>query len=208
MMNKDFLGYARVSTQLQKEDRQIIALLEYGVPKSCIFTDKQSGRDFERKNYKRMLKELKSDNILVIKSIDRLGRNYDEIKEQWRYITKDIGADIVVLDIPLLDTSLKRDLIGTLVSDIVLELLSFVAQNERELIKQRQAEGIAVAKAKGIKFGRPKRYKASDYTDILQKYHNRDISQKQAKSLIGCSDATFYRISAEYGILYKTSKNL
>ena len=207
-MNRKHIGYARVSTQMQKEDRQIIALMEYGVPKSCIFVDKQSGHDFERKNYKQMLKKRKSGNILVVKSIDRLGRNYDEIKEQWRYITKDISADIVVLDMPLLDTSLKRDLIGTLVSDIVLELLSFVAQNERELIKQRQAEGIAAAKAKGIKFGRPKRYKVSDYIDILQKYHNRDISQKRAKSLIGCSDATFYRLSAEFGILYKNSKNV
>ncbi|MBR6399767.1 MAG: recombinase family protein [Firmicutes bacterium] len=207
-MNRKHIGYARVSTQMQKEDRQIIALVEYGVPKSCIFVDKQSGRDFERKNYKRMLKKLNKANILVVKSIDRLGRNYDEIKEQWRYITKDIGADIVVLDMPLLDTSLKRDLIGTLVSDIVLELPSFVAQNERELIKQRQAEGIAVAKAKGVKFGRPKRYKASDHTDILKKYHKRELSQKQAKSLIGCSDATFYRPSAEYGIIYKTSKKL
>lgn len=207
-MNRKYIGYARVSTQIQKEDRQIIALMEYGVSKSCIFVDKQSGRDFERKNYKRMLKKLNKANILVVKSIDRLGRNYDEIKEQWRYITKDIGADIVVLDMPLLDTSLKRDLIGTFVSDIVLELLSFVAQNERELIRQRQAEGIAIAKAKGVKFGRPQKYKAENYANILHKYHKRDISQKQAKRLIGCSDATFYRISAEYGILYKTSKNL
>ena len=207
-MNNNYIGYARVSTQLQNEDRQIIALMEYGVPKSCIFTDKQSGRDFKRTNYKRMLKKLKSGNILVVKSIDRLGRNYDEIKEQWRYITKDIGADIVVLDMPLLDTSLKRDLIGTLVSDIVLQLLSFVAQNERELIRQRQAEGIAIAKAKGIKFGRPKKYKAENYVNILQKYHNGKITQAKAKSCIGCSDATFYRLSAEYGKLYKTSKNV
>ena len=207
-MNRKHIGYARVSTQIQKEDRQIIALMEYGVSKSCIFVDKQSGRDFERKNYKRMLKKLNKGNILVVKSIDRLGRNYDEIKEQWRYITKDIGADIVVLDMPLLDTSLKRDLIGTFVSDIVLELLSFVAQNERDLIKQRQAEGIAVAKAKGVRFGRPKRYKVSDYTDILKKYHKRDISQAQAKRLIGCSNATFYRLSSEYGNLYKNSKNV
>ena len=207
-MNNKYIGYARVSTQIQKEDRQIIALMDYGVSKSCIFVDKQSGRDFERKNYKRMLKKLKSGNILVVKSIDRLGRNYDEIKEQWRFITKDIGADIVVLDMPLLDTSLKRDLIGTLVSDIVLELLSFVAQNERELIRQRQAEGIAIARAKGIKFGRPKKYKAENYANVLRKYHNGKITQARAKSLIGCSDATFCRLSAEYGRLYKNSKNV
>ena len=207
-MNRKYIGYARVSTQIQKEDRQIIALMEYGVSKSCIFVDKQSGRDFERKNYKRMLKKLNKGNILVVKSIDRLGRNYDEIKEQWRYITKDIGSDIVVLDMPLLDTSVKKNLIGTLVSDIVLELLSFVAQNERELIKQRQAEGIAAAKAKGIKFGRPKAYRAADYKDILCKYKSRDITQAEAKALIGCSDATFYRLSAEFDILYKNSKNV
>ena len=207
-MNTHYIGYARVSSRDQNEDRQIIALTEFGVPPSAVFVDKVSGKDFDRKNYKRMLKKLKIGNILVVKSIDRLGRNYDEIKEQWRYITKDIGADIVVLDMPLLDTSLKRDLIGTLVSDIVLELLSFVAQNERELIKQRQAEGIAVAKAKGVRFGRPKKYKTSDYIDILQKYHKRNLTQSQAKRLIGCSDATFYRLSAEFGNLYKNSKNV
>ena len=204
-MNCDYIGYARVSTKEQNEDRQIIALEEFGVAESSIFIDKASGKDFERNNYKKMLKKLKNGQILVIKSIDRLGRNYEEITEQWRIITKKIGADIIVLDMPLLDTTTHKDLLGAFISDIVLQLLSFVAQNERENIKQRQTEGIAVAKAKGIKFGRPKKYKTSDYIDILQKYHKREISQKQAKILIGCSDATFYRISAEYCILYKNS---
>ena len=208
MMNKNYIGYARVSTQMQNDDRQIIALTEYGVPTNRIYADKVSGKDFERANYKRMIKRLKIGSVLVIKSIDRLGRNYAEILEQWRHITKVIGADIVVLDMPLLDTAAKTDLIGTLVSDIVLQLLSFVAQNERELIRQRQAEGIAIAKAKGIKFGRPKKYKAENYENILRKYHNGKITQARAKSLIGCSDATFYRLSAEYGNLYKNSKNV
>lgn len=201
-------GYARVSTQMQNDDRQIMALTEYGVPENRIFTDKVSGKDFERANYKRMIKQLKIGSVLVIKSIDRLGRNYGEILEQWRHITKVIGADIVVLDMPLLDTAAKTDLIGTLVSDIVLQLLSFVAQNERELIRQRQAEGIAIAKAKGIKFGRPKKYKTAAYTDILREYHDRKITQAQAKERIGCSNATFYRMSAEFVKLYKNSKNV
>ena len=154
-MNKKY-GYARVSTKEQNTDRQITSLLEAGLNKNQIFEDKKSGKDFERPEYQKLLKTLKNGDILYITEIDRLGRNYDEIQEQWKHITKEIGADIVVLDMPLLDTRTKgKDLTGTFVSDLVLQILSYVAQTERESIKKRQAEGIATAKEKGVKFGRP-----------------------------------------------------
>ena len=191
-MENKLLGYVRVSTREQKEDRQVIALMEYGVPKAAIYTDKVSGKDFDRRNYKRMLKKLKKGNILVVKSIDRLGRNYEEIIEQWRYITKEIGADIVILDIPILNTNSHKDLIGTLVSDIVLQLLSFVAQNERENIRQRQAEGIAAAKARGVKFGRPIKYIPENHLDIIIRYKNREVSRNETARLIGCSPSTLH----------------
>ena len=148
-------GYIRVSSRDQKEDRQQIAMKEVGVELQNIYADKQSGKDFNRPQYKKMLRKLKKDDLLYIKSIDRLGRNYEEILQQWRILTKEKGVDIVVLDMPLLDTRRGKDLMGTFLSDIVLQVLSFVAENERTNIKQRQAEGIAAAKAKGIKFGRP-----------------------------------------------------
>lgn len=148
-------GYIRVSSKDQKEDRQQIALKEVGVERQNIYVDKQSGKDFNRPQYKKMLRKLKKDDPLYIKSIDRLGRNYEEILQQWRILTKEKGVDIVVLDMPLLDTRRGKDLMGTFLSDIVLQVLSFVAENERTNIKQRQAEGIAAAKAQGIKFGRP-----------------------------------------------------
>ena len=148
-------GYVRVSSKDQNEDRQMIALREVGVPEKNIFVDKQSGKDFNRPKYKRLLKRLKTDDLLYIKSIDRLGRNYEEIQNQWRIITKDKKVDIVVLDMPLLDTRRGKDLVGTFLSDIVLQVLSFVAENERSNIRQRQAEGIAAAKARGVRFGRP-----------------------------------------------------
>ena len=147
-------GYVRVSTREQNEQRQVVALKEYGIAEKRIYMDKQSGKDFERPNYKRLIRKIKNGDTLVIKSIDRLGRNYDEILEQWRIITKEKQAAIVVLDMPLLDTKQNRDLTGTLIADIVLQLLSYVAQTEREFIRQRQAEGIAAAKARGVKFGR------------------------------------------------------
>ena len=150
-------GYARVSTKEQNELRQLIALREFGLTDRAIFVDKQSGKDFDRRSYQRLLRKLKDGDILAIKSIDRLGRNYEEILEQWRVITKEKGAAIVVLDMPLLDTRRNRDLTGTLIADIVLQLLSYVAQTEREFIHQRQAEGIAAAKARGVKFGRPRK---------------------------------------------------
>ena len=148
-------GYIRVSSKDQKEDRQQIALKEVGVERLNIYVDKRSGKDFNRPQYKKMLRKLKKDDLLYIKSIDRLGRNYEEILQQWRILTKEKGVDIVVLDMPLLDTRRGKDLMGTFLSDIVLQVLSFVAENERTNIKQRQSEGIAAAKAQGIKFGRP-----------------------------------------------------
>lgn len=153
-MNGKTYGYIRVSSRDQNEDRQRIAMREFGIPDGFIFMDKQSGKDFERPGYKRLMRKIKPADTLVIKSIDRLGRNYDEILEQWRLITKERQIAVVVLDMPLLDTRQGRDLTGTLIADIVLQLLSYVAQTEREFIRQRQAEGIAAAKAKGVKFGR------------------------------------------------------
>ncbi len=148
-------GYIRVSTKEQNEDRQLLAMNDLGISQGCLFIDKQSGKDFERPAYKRMIKRMKKDDLLYIKSIDRLGRNYEEIQQQWRVITKDKGVDICVIDMPLLDTRRGKDLVGTFLSDIVLQVLSFVAENERANIRQRQAEGIAAAKARGVKFGRP-----------------------------------------------------
>ena len=148
-------GYVRVSSQEQNEDRQLDALRVLEIAEQNIFIDKQSGKDFERPQYKRLIRKVKREDLIYIKSIDRLGRNYSEIQEQWRYLTKEKGADIVVLDMPLLDTRRGKDLMGTFLSDIVLQVLSFAAENERTNIRQRQAEGIAAAKARGVKFGRP-----------------------------------------------------
>ena len=153
-MNKEY-GYIRVSSREQNEDRQLIALREVSVPEQNIFMDKQSGKDFDRPQYKKLIRRLKPDDLLYVKSIDRLGRNYKEIQDQWRVLTKEKGVDIVVLDMPILDTRRGKDLMGTFLSDIVLQVLSFVAESERSSIRQRQAEGIAAAKAKGVRFGRP-----------------------------------------------------
>lgn len=153
----EIYGYIRVSSKDQNEDRQLIALTELGIPLGRLFMDKQSGKDFDRPAYQKMLKKLRPGDQLYVKSIDRLGRNYKDIMEQWRSITKEIGADITILDMPLLDTTNSRDLLGTFISDIVLQLLSFVAENERDNIRKRQAEGIAAAKARGVRFGQPKK---------------------------------------------------
>ena len=187
-------GYARVSTKEQNEDRQIIALSEYGVAAKNIYLDKASGKDFERDNYKRMIKRLRKSDILIIKSIDRLGRNYEEIINQWQHITKTVGADIVVLDMPLLDTTKNKDFLGTFIADLVLQILSFVSQNERENIRQRQAEGIAAAKARGVHFGRKLEFIADNYIDIFNRYRCRYISIEEAMSMIGCSKSTFYHM--------------
>ena len=160
-------GYVRVSAKDQNEDRQMVALKEYGVPYEQIISEKQSGKDFERRNYKMLIGKLKKEDLLVIKSIDRLGRNYEEIIKQWQLITKDIGADIFVIDMPLLDTRTNKDFLGTFIGDLVLQILSFVSQNERENIKQRQAEGIAAAKARGVIFGRPQIFFCDNYIGIV-----------------------------------------
>ena len=183
-------GYARVSTREQNEARQIIALQEFGVDQ--IFLDKQSGKDFNRPQYQAMITLLHPDDILVIKSIDRLGRNYDEILEQWRIITKEKRAAIVVLDMPLLDTRSSRDLTGTLIADIVLQLLSYCAESERRAIKQRQAEGIAAAKARGKKFGAPsKKTDPALFQDCLTAYQHREITCREAGKRLGVSHVTF-----------------
>ena len=163
-------GYIRVSTREQNEDRQWIALREVGVPEKNILLDKQSGKDFLRPQYRRLVRKLKKDDLLYIKSIDRLGRNYGEILEQWRLLTKEKGVDIVVLDMPLLDTRRGKDLMGTFLSDIVLQVLSFVAENERVNIRQRQAEGIAAAKARGVRFGRPPKPLPENFHSVYQRW--------------------------------------
>lgn len=186
-------GYVRVSTKEQNEQRQVVSLLQFGLEMKNIYMDKQSGKDFERKNYKRLMKKMKVDDTLVIKSIDRLGRNYDEILEQWRVITKEKGAAIVVLDMPLLDTRKSRDLTGTLIADIVLQLLSYVAETERVFIRQRQAEGIAVAKANGVRFGRPPKEKPEEFYSICKQWKDKKTSARKAASMLGISHKTFLR---------------
>ena len=171
-------GYIRVSSKDQKEDRQQIALKEVGVELQNIYVDKQSGKDFNRPQYKKMLRKLKKDDLLYIKSIDRLGRNYEEILQQWRILTKEKGVDIVVLDMPLLDTRRGKDLMGTFLSDIVLQVLSFVAENERTNIKQRQAEGITAAKAQGIKFGRPPLPLPDNFYEVHKAWRSKKITLK------------------------------
>lgn len=190
-------GYVRVSTREQNEDRQIIAMGEYGIERKNIFTDKESGKDFERRDYKRLIKVLKKGDVVVVKSIDRLGRNYNEIIEQWRRITQVKRADVVVMDMPLLDTTKNKDLFGTFISDLVLQILSFVAENERVNIRQRQAEGIAAAKARGMKFGRPIKYRAEDYVELYERVKRREVNKKQAMEIMGACETTYYRVMRE-----------
>lgn len=186
-------GYIRVSTKEQNEDRQVDALSEHHIAKENLYFDKQSGKNFKRPAYQMLIKKLQPGDILVVKSIDRLGRNYEEILEQWRLITKEIQANIRVLDMPLLDTSIQRDLTGTLISDIVLQILSYMAQNERENIRQRQAEGIAAAKARGMKFGRPEKKLPQNFLYMVQKWQNKELSAFEVSAELGISTATFYR---------------
>lgn len=185
-------GYIRVSTREQNEDRQRIALREAGVPEKNVCMDKQSGKDFNRPQYKRLLRKLKKDDLLYIKSIDRLGRNYEEILRQWRFLTKEKGVDIVVLDMPLLDTRRGKDLMGTFLSDIVLQVLSFVAENERSNIRQRQAEGIAAAKARGVRFGRPPLPMPENFYGVHQAWRAKKITLEQAASACNMPVGTFY----------------
>lgn len=186
-------GYIRVSSADQNEDRQLVALRSCKVPECNLFVDKQSGKDFERPEYRRMLRRLKRDDLLYVKSIDRLGRNYGEILEQWRLLTKEKGVDIVVLDMPLLDTRSGKDLMGTFIADLVLQILSFVAQNERENIRQRQAEGIAAAKARGVPFGRPALPLPENFEEVVSSWRNKEIDFASALQQTGMRPATFYR---------------
>lgn len=187
----EIYAYVRVSTREQNEDRQLIAMNELQVPQKNIFIDKQSGKDFERPQYKKLLKKLRRDDLLYIKSIDRLGRNYNEIQEQWRILTKDKGVDIVVLDMPLLDTRRGKDLMGTFLSDIVLQVLSFVAENERMNIRQRQAEGIAAAKAKGVRFGRIPKPLPENFHAVYQRWKRGEITGTAAAKECGMPLSTF-----------------
>ena len=196
-MSNEIYGYIRVSSKDQNEDRQRIAMHEAGVDDKHIFMDKQSGKDFERPGYKRVLRKLKPDDTLIIKSIDRLGRNYEEILEQWRIITKEKRAAIVVLDMPLLDTRQGRDLTGTLIADIVLQLLSYVAQTEREFIRQRQAEGIAAAKANGVRFGRRPKEKPLELESISRLWAQGELSARAASQKLGVSHKTFLKWAHE-----------
>lgn len=186
-------GYARVSGINQHEDRQMIDLLSYGVSEKDIYIDKQSGKDFNRSAYKKMYNALKKNDLLVIKSIDRLGRNYREIQDEWQKITKKKGADIVVLDMPLLDTTKSKDLLGTFIADLVLQLLSFVAENERLNIRQRQKEGITAAKKRGVRFGRPPIKMPEKYEEYYKLWQGKKITAKKAAELLGVPLWAFYK---------------
>ena len=202
MKNKIY-GYVRVSSQDQNEDRQLIAMNDAGVDKRNVYIDKQSGKDFNRPNYKRLMKKLCEGDVLYILSIDRLGRNYEEIQNQWRIITKEKKCDVVVIDMPLLDTRREKNLLGTFISDIVLQLLSFVAQNERENIRKRQAEGIAAAKLRGVRFGRPPKEVPPDFGDYVQRWTRNGALLNDILVELGMSRSTFYRRLREYNLSLK-----
>lgn len=196
-MDNKVYGYVRVSTKEQNLDRQLLAMQEFGIPGKQVYQDKQSGKDFERPDYCRLLKKLKPGDTLVIKSIDRLGRNYDEILQQWRIITKEKQASIVVLDMPLLDTRQGHDLIGTLIADIILQLLSYMAEMEREFIRQRQAEGIAAARARGAHLGRRPKEKPDEYPAVHELWQRGAVSARNAASRLGVSHKTFLKWTNE-----------
>ena len=190
-------GYARVSSKEQNEQRQMIALTAFGIAKKNIYMDKQSGKDFDRPRYKRLVKKLRPGDLLVIQSIDQLGRNYGEILEQWRVITKEKRVDIVVLDMPLLDTRAQgQDLTGTFIADLVLQILSYVAQTEREMIRKRQAEGIAAAKARGVQFGRRPKEKPPEYPAVLAAWYRNELSARGAAAQLGVTHRTFQKWAA------------
>ena len=191
-------GYVRVSSMDQNEDRQMVALSEAGVSEKNIFMDKLSGKSFDRPQYKKLVKKLKTGDLLYILSIDRLGRNYEEIQNQWRIITKEKGADICVLDMPLLDTRQGKDLMGTFIADLVLQILSFVAQSERENIRKRQEQGIAAAKARGGRFGRPEKPVQDNFGKIVSDWEKKKVSFEKTLELCDMSEATFYRKLREY----------
>ncbi len=199
-------GYIRVSTMEQNEDRQRIALKNLGIRDENIFCDRQSGKDFIRPSYESMLSILKKGDLLCVMSIDRLGRNYMGIQKQWNILTKKIGVDICVIDMPLLDTRRGKDLMGTFIADLVLQILSFVAENERDNIRKRQEEGIKAAKKRGVKFGRPRKSVPSGFCDIVDEWEKKNISFKKVLKLCDMSEATFYRRVKEYRLLFKGEK--
>lgn len=193
-MNSKVFGYARVSSKEQNEERQLLAFKEYGIDERDIYVDKQSGKDFDRKQYNILKNILRENDLLVIKSIDRLGRNYNMIIDEWKDITKNIKADIVVIDMPLLDTRQNKDLLGTFISDLVLQILSYVAEQERSFIKQRQKEGIVNAMNNGVKFGRPKIEKPQNFDIVVNKWKNKELKSKEAMELLGLKPNTFYNM--------------
>jgi DNA invertase Pin-like site-specific DNA recombinase len=195
-----------VSSKEQNEDRQILAMNELHISPSNVFVDKQSGKDFDRPAYKKLIRHLKSGDLLHIKSIDRLGRNYEDIQNQWRILTKEKGVDITVIDMPLLDTRLHKDLMGTFIADLVLGLLSFVAQNERDNIRQRQAEGIAAAKARGVRFGRPVKPTPNNFTALVEQWYRRKLSRTEILERYNMSQTTFYRRVVQHRV--RPRKNL
>lgn len=199
-------GYARVSSRDQNAERQMAAFKNVPIPEKNIFMDKQSGKDFERPNYKKMVRKLEAGDLLYILGIDRLGRNYEEIQSQWRVLTKEIGIDICVLDMPLLDTRNGKDLLGTFIADLVLRILSFVAQNERENIRKRQAEGIATAKARGVKFGRPEKRVPDDFERIVTAWEQKKLPFPEALQHCNMSEATFYRRLRQYRQIHNIQK--
>lgn len=192
-------GYVRVSSVDQNEDRQVLALNAVGVVKEAIYVDKQSGKSFARKQYQRLMKKLEAGDLLYIKSIDRLGRNYEEVQEQWRLLTKMKGIDIVVIDMPLLDTRRSKDLLGTFIADLVLQVLSFVAENERENIRQRQAEGIAAAKRKGVRFGRPQKPLPENFEEVQGRWQRGELTCREAAKLCNMPYGSFRRRAAQVG---------
>ena len=191
-------GYVRVSTAQQHIDRQIDALLDMGLSKDSIYVDYESGKDFNRRNYRKLIRKLKKNDLLIIKSIDRLGRDYNMIIDEWRLITKEKEADIMVIDMPLLDTRIEgKNLVGKFISDIVLQVLSFVAQNERETMRVRQAEGIKTAKARGVKFGRPRIILPNNFEIVARQYLNKEMTNKKACEILGMTRGSFFRYMKE-----------
>lgn len=191
-------GYVRVSSKDQNEDRQIISMYENEISRKNIFIDKQSGKNFDRPEYQRLIKKLREGDCLIVKSIDRLGRNYKDIIEQWRILTKEIGADIIILDMPLLDTTKSKDLLGTFISDLVLQLLSFVAENERENIRRRQAEGIAAAKLRGVRFGNKTKALPKNFPVLLEAFYKREITVKEMAKICKVANSTMYKKIKEH----------
>ena len=186
-------GYARVSSSDQNEERQMIEMERVGVPQENVFIDKQSGKNFDRPNFKRLVRRLHEGDLLYILSIDRLGRNYEEIQKQWRILTKEKGVDIVIIDMPLLDTRQGKDLMGTFIADLVLQILSFVAQSEREKIRERQEQGIAAAKARGVRFGRPEIELTEDFPELVKRWEKKELPLPELLQQCRMSEATFYR---------------